>query len=198
MTNKKRFGIGDIVKLKLLGDAHYYIITDFIDFSTEDKLSVDYEIVLIYPIQKNPPIEIIAHDELEIVSKFGSRDYTSLIDFIIRERQIHKFHELPKAVEEAIMLREVEEYEIKNHIIKPVTQSTKDFKMPTMKEIKKMLNSTKAEERIKNELNNLNNLLDLLSESIKNKNEKDIKVYKEKLEVVRRKLIELEYFSLHK
>lgn len=197
MTNKKRFGIGDIVKLKLLGDAHYYIITDFIDFSTEDKLSVDYEIVLIYPIQKNPPIEIIAHDELEIVSKFGSRDYTSLIDFIIRERQIHKFHELPKAVEEAIMLREVED-EIKNHIIKPVTQSTKDFKMPTMKEIKKMLNSTKAEERIERLESELNNLLDLLSESIKNKNEKDIKVYKEKLEVVRRKLIELEYFSLHK
>lgn len=197
MTNKKRFGIGDIVKLKLLGDAHYYIITDFIDFSTEDKLSVDYEIVLIYPIQKNPPIEIMAHDELEIVSKFGSRDYTSLIDFIIRERQIHNFHELPKAVEEAIMLREVEE-EIKNHIIKPVTQSTKDFKMPTMKEIKKMLNSTKAEERIKKLESELNNLLDLLNEAIKNKNEKDIKVYKEKLEVVRRKLIELEYFSLHK
>lgn len=197
MTNKKRFGIGDIVKLKLLGDAHYYIITDFIDFSTEDELSVDYEIVLIYPIQKNPPIEIIAHDELEIVSKFGSRDYTSLIDFIIRERQIHRFHELPKAVEEAIMLREVEE-EIKNHIIKPVTQSTKDFKMPTMKEIEKMLNSTKAEERIKKLEGELNNLLDLLNESIKNKNEKDIKVYKEKLEVVRRKLIELEYFSLHK
>ena len=193
MTNKKRFGIGDIVKLKLLGDAHYYIITDFIDFSTEDKLSVDYEIVLIYPIQKNPPIEIMAHDELEIVSKFGSRDYTSLIDFIIRERQIHNFHELPKAVEEAIMLREVEEYEIK-----PVTQSTKDFKMPTMKEIKKMLNSTKAEERIKKLESELNNLLDLLNEAIKNKNEKDIKVYKEKLEVVRRKLIELEYFSLHK
>lgn len=197
MTNKKRFGIGDIVKLKLLGDAHYYIITDFIDFSTEDKLSVDYEIVLIYPIQKNPPIEIMAHDELEIVSKFGSRDYISLIDFIIRERQIHRFHELPKAVEEAIMLREVEE-EIKNHIIKPVTQSTKDFKMPTMKEIEKMLNSTKAEERIKKLEGELNNLLDLLNESIKNKNEKDIKVYKEKLEVVRRKLIELEYFSLHK
>lgn len=195
MVNEKRFDIGDIVKLKLLGDTHYYIVTDFADFSTENELDVDYEIVLIYPIQENPPIENMIHNELKIVSKFDSRDHIALMDYITRERVMRGFCELPKTVEDAI----AQKYQSKNKTTtKSATQSTKTFKRFGAKEIKEILSDTRADERIKELENELDNLLDLLNESIKNEDEEAVATHKEKLEMIHRELMELEYFSLHK
>lgn len=203
--NNKRFNVGDIVRLKLLGDAHYYIVTDFIDFSVDEKdINVDYEIVLIYPVIENPKIENMIHKELVGVASFESKDYRVLMDYIIRERIARGFKDIPDNIEHVI-LSEVKKLKLtgeeKNELI-PINKSFRPAKPKAkpkkfgIKEINAILNDTKTDDRIEELIVEMDNVLDSLNESIKNKDDENIKLHKEKLENIKRELIELEYFTL--
>lgn len=102
--NNKRFNVGDIVKLKLLGDEHYYMVTDFIDFSANEKdIDVDYDIVLIYPVLENPKIEYMIHEELVKVADFKSKEYKVLMDYIIEERIARGFKYIPDNIKHVFL-----------------------------------------------------------------------------------------------
>ena len=102
--NNKRFNVGDIVKLKLLGDEHYYMVTDFIDFSKNEKdIDVDYDIVLIYPVLENPKIEYMIHEELVKVADFKSKEYKVLMDYIIEERIARGFKYTPDNIKHVVL-----------------------------------------------------------------------------------------------
>lgn len=204
--NNKRFNVGDIVRLKLLGDAHYYMVTDFIDFlaANEKDIDVDYEIVLIYPILKNPKIENMIHEELVKVADFKSKDYRILMDYIIRERIARGFKDIPDNIEHVI-LDDVKKPRLvgekKNELMstnkssRPVKAKMKPKKFG-IKEINAILNDTKTDNRIEELKIEMDNVLDSLNESIKNKDDENIKLHKEKLENIRRELMELEHFTL--
>ncbi len=204
--NNKRFNVGDIVRLKLLGDAHYYMVTDFIDFlaANEKDIDVDYEIVLIYPVLKNPKIENMIHEELVKVADFKSKDYRILMDYIIRERIARGFKDIPDNIEHVI-LDDVKKPkfvgEKKNELMstnkssRPVKSEVKPKKFG-IKEINAILNDTKTDNRIEELKVEMDNVLDSLNESIKNKDDENIKLHKDKLENIRRELMELEHFTL--
>lgn len=102
--NNKRFNVGDIVKLKLLGEAHYYMVTDFIDFSANEKdINVDYDIVLIYPVLENPKIEYTIHKELVKVADFKSKEYKVLMDYIVKERIARGFKDIPDNIKHVVL-----------------------------------------------------------------------------------------------
>lgn len=203
--NNKRFNVGDIVRLKLLGDAHYYIVTDFIDFSVDEKdINVNYEIVLIYPVLENPKIENMIHKELVGVANFKSNDYKVLMDYIIRERIARGFKDIPDNIEHVILgevkkpkLTGGEKNELMpiNKYLKPTKPKAKPKKFG-IKEINEILNDTKVDDRIEELIVEMDNVLDSLNESIKNKDDENIKIHKERLENIKRELMELEYFIL--
>lgn len=207
------FNVGDIVMFKNLGDSHYYMITDSIDLSMdENDLDADYEIVLIYPIKENPEIENTIHDELTSVAKFNSIDYEILMEYIIRERRRRGMSDIPKNIEyivrESRIGRKLDFQNMnsptikitpaKNKIppykyIEPVKQKHKKF---GAKKINEILNDTSAEARIEILKAEMDKILDVLSEAIEKKDEKNIELHKNKLEEIRKELMELEYFIL--
>mgnify|MGYP001362135614 CR=1 FL=1 len=198
---------------KNLGDSHYYMITDSIDLSIdENDLDADYEIVLIYPIKENPEIEKTIHDELTSVAKFNSIDYEILMEYIIRERRSRGMSDIPKNIE--YIVREsrigkkldfqnmnlptikITPTKIQIHpykYIKPVKQKYKKF---GAKEINEILNDTSTEARIEILKSEMDKILDALSEAMEKKDEKNIELHKNKLEEIRKELMELEYFTL--
>lgn len=165
-----KFKLGDIVKYKLLGENHYYVITDIADYTQEDDEhpEIECEIALIYPIYHSQTIETISQDELEMVAEFKSRDYDLLIDYIEKERERKKYS--PNRVE-------------------PVKRDGE-------KEIRKILEDNGAEIQTELFIGKMNTHLELLLNAINEKNKKEIKFHKEQLEEIRKKLMELEYFQL--
>lgn len=187
-----KFKLGDIVNLKLLGEAHYYIITGFTDYTQEDdeQPDIDCDMILIYPISKLEVVETINQEELNLVAGFKSKDYNVLMDYISRER------------ERMGIFIEPEYLRIVNHDGKPVVNKTKkvERKMTNFgeKDIQKMMNNNDAEIKIETFVGKMNDHLDLLSKAIEEENTDEINSQKEHLEEVRKTLMELEYFQLSK
>lgn len=165
-----KFKLGDIVKYKLLGENCYYVITDIANYTQEDDEhpEIECEIALIYPISNLQTIETIGQDELEMVAEFKSRDYILLMDYIQKERE--RKGRLPSRVEPVIRDGE--------------------------KEIRKILEDNGAEIQTELFVGKMNTHLELLLNAINEKDKKEIKFHKEKLEEIRKKLMELEYFQL--
>lgn len=198
---------------KNLGDSHYYMITDSIDLSMdENDLDADYEIVLIYPIKESPEIENTIHDELTSVAKFNSIDYEILMEYIIRERRSRGMSDIPKNIEYIVRESRIgKKLDFQNmnlptikitptkiqippyKYIEPVKQKYKKF---SAKEINEILNDTSTEARIEILKSEMDKILDALSEAMEKKDEKNIELHKNKLEEIRKELMELEYFTL--
>lgn len=192
-----RYNIGDIVKLKMLeGDNHYYMVTDFVDFSVkgeeelsiydigDKKLDVDYEIVLIYPVEENPQIENTVHQELRRVAQFKSREYDIIIDYMVRERSRVGYPIIPKNIKHVVGHKS----DVKK--VK-MPKTTKKFGIA---EINDILESDATDNKIKEFVEKMDKQLDFLNEAIKNKDEENIKLHKSNLEEIRQTLMELEYF----
>lgn len=200
----ERYNIGDIVKLKMLeGDNHYYMVTDFVDFSVKDgdnplsiyevgkkkRLDVDYEIVLIHPVEDNPPIENTMHDELTRIATFKSREYDLIIDYMYKERFKMGYSSVPQNIKHVMggmSAKPTKKKTVKN----PKVKSTKFG----MAEINDILNDDSADEKIKEFIKEMDKHLDLLGKAMKDEGEEEIKVQKERLEEIRQTLMELEYF----
>lgn len=193
--NNKRFNVGDIVKSKFLEETHYYIVTDSIDFSANEKdIDIDYEIVLIYPVFENPKIKNMTHEKLVKVADFKSRDYGILMDYIIRERIARGFKNIPDNIKHVVLGEKDDKPMSISKSSKPVKSKVKPKKFG-VKEINAILNETKTDNRIEELKVEMDNVLDSLNESIKNKDDENIKLHKERLKNIRRELMELEYFT---
>ena len=201
---EEKFNIGDIVKLKLLGDAHYYMITDSIDLTQkgEEEIDVDYDMVIIYPIIENPIIETMIHDELEVVAEFESRDYQLLLDYIMRERQILGYSVLPQDVGRIVVGRATKRQEPIDYA-KDINQVKKPIKKDKkvefgLKEIDAIMKDEVGQNNINLQRERMDIHLDLLHKAMGNDDKKQIDFHKEKLAEIRLILMELEYFNLGK
>src|SRR6185437_7721859 len=168
---------------KLLGEAHYYIITGFTDYTQEDdeQPDIDCDMILIYPISKLEVVETINQEELNLVARFKSKDYNVLMDYISRER------------ERMGIFIEPEYLRIVNHDGEPVVNKTKkvERKMTNFgeRDIQRMMDNNDAEIKIETFVGKMNDHLDLLSKAIEEENTDEINSQKEHLEEVRKTLM---------
>ena len=190
---KNAFNLGDIVSMRIIGDEHYYMITDHVDFTSGDGkiVDIDYEVVLLYPTTREPVPENIMHDELEVVAKFNSEEYKEIMEFVAINRTRNGCREFPNEIEHiAYDLDEVLSVYEKNPF-----KVVKEF---GAKEIKEILEDTKGQEQVDLYVDRMNIHLGLLHEAINKGDTEQIEFNKTKLEEVRQTLIELEYFPLAK
>lgn len=193
----RRFGLGDIVSLKMLGERRYYIVVDHVDYSQEgdEQPNIKNGIILVYPIIQNPKIEYMDSSELVHISKFKSRDYRILMEYIEKEREKAGWFTQPE------YLRIVGDDTIKyanNGEVREVRQGKPPEKKNTFggRDIEMILNDNHTEILTEEYIGRMNIHLELLHIAIQHGDEANIKLQKEQLEKVRNKLIELEYFKL--
>jgi hypothetical protein len=191
------FELGDIVSLRLLGEKHYYIIVDHVDYSQEgdEQPNIKHGTMLIYPVIQSPKVEYVDENELNHVADFKSRDYKMLMEYIKKERERAGWFVQPE------YLRIVGDDTIKyatnggvKEVVKPV-QKKKVVKYGET-EIRKILNNNHTEIVTEEYVGRMNTHLDLLSLAIEKGDDDNIKLQMEQLEKVRAKLMELEYFKL--
>src|SRR5690606_15026489 len=85
-----KFGVGDIVKERGCSDDIYYVIIDTYDFTEEDSnnIDIDYEVMQIFPVDNDDYVTTFHQDSIEMVAKFETRENDSIVNFILRERQV--------------------------------------------------------------------------------------------------------------
>lgn len=202
----KDFGIGDIVKFKGYSDVEYYIVTDIIDFTEEGDENPDIECELgqIFPVENNFSLDLINQDKLELLSKFNTKENDMMIDFLIKEREKLGIFGKPiymDIVENNLGILDLEEEDA------PVKEAVKPEKSKNIypsiakprfgeKEIKRILDDTKADEKTNTYSERMNVHLDLLNKAMNDGDEKEVEFQKAQLEKVRNKLMELEYFKM--
>lgn len=188
---KYKYDVGDIVRLKRLqDDNHYYIVTGVTDLSDKDNLDFDYDMYLIFPVYENHTMESMIHSELELVADYDSRDYHTLINYVLKNRDARNLS-LPIKVEEIIK-------GISAVGTKEAVKEVKVKKSFSMSDIEDIMKDDTSQKKIDSHVEEMNNYLESLGEAIKNGDEEQIKHNKTKLEEVRQTLMELEYFQLAK
>lgn len=206
----KPFKKGDIVKMKLLGDAHYYMVTEILGQLVEDGefISADYEIMLLFPISKTISIENMIHEELEEVAGYESRDYELIMDYIIKERNRQGIFTFPKKIEDIALgvdntsihkdktKAEPTKQAIEPKEAKPSVKAKKVEKKFGMNEIDAILKDTTLQDKMDLNVEKMDAHLELLSKAIKEDNLEEIESNKKALEEIRQTLMELEYFQL--
>lgn len=189
----ERFNLGDIVRLKALGEEHYYIVVDHVDYSQEsdEQPNIKNGIMLIYPVKRSPKVEYMDSSELGYVAEFKSKDYQLLMEYIKKSREREGWFEQPE------YLRIIGDDTIKytGSAVKKVKEPEKPVKFGD-KEIQQILNNNHVEIVTEEYVGRMNTHLDLLLLAIEQGDEANIKLQKEQLEKVRSKLMELEYFQL--
>ena len=190
-----QFGLGDIVSLKLLGEKHYYIVVDHVDYSQEsdEQPNIKNGVMLIYPVIQIPKVEYVDEKELVHVAKFKSKDYVMLMQYIKKERERAGWFVQPEYLR--IVGDDTIKYAKNGGVVKAVKPPENKAKFGDT-EIRRILNSNHTEIVMEEYVNRMNTHLDLLSLAIANGDENNIELQKEQLEKVRQKLMELEYFKL--
>lgn len=190
-----QFRLGDIVKSKVLGEEHYHIVVDHVDYSQEsdEQPNVKVGTMLIYPVIQNPKIEYMSENELLHVAKFKSKDYKLLMEYIKKERERFGLFVQPEYLR--IVGDDTIKYANNDGTVKQVMPPEKKVKFGNV-EIRKILNNNHTEIVIEEYVGRMNIHLDLLSMAIANDDEKNTELQKQQLEKVRQKLMELEYFKL--
>lgn len=131
----KDINITDIVKLK--GDDRFlYMVVDIADFTKTSEIGekpvidIDYEVMQIYPIQKNSSYITFSHNDIEIAHKMGDRNHELTLRFIQKDREKLGWFGVPDFVEVANKnlqsIRRVEKASMASD-----EQPIKEIKMPT-------------------------------------------------------------------
>lgn len=187
----KKFNVGDIVSMKMLqGEEHYYMVIGETDLTKkgDKKLDVDYDIVIIYPIENNPVIETMIHDELKLEAEYKSKEYELILQDVARKREHLGLPTFPKSINHVIGEDNVNKP--KKLALPPATPKKKFG----MKEINAIMRDNHGEKKIEVYKEKMDTHLELLHKAIEEGNEEQIKLQKGQLEKVRQTLMELEYF----
>lgn len=173
------FKKGDIVKWKNIVAVEYFVVEDVLDLSLEEDEQpyIEYEIAQIFPVKKDMKTDVVHPEHLELVAKEeDGTHYQNIIDFVKRERERKGWFDTPK---------------------KPPVKKPKEIKVKFgEKEIKKILSDTKADKQLDAYLGKMDMHLKLLHKAIEKDDMNAIDLHKQKLEEIRQKLMELEYFQM--
>lgn len=78
---ERDFNIGDVVKID--DESELWIVLDYVDYSSTD---IEYELMRIIPVRKNEEYTVCQQEDLSFHTKYNSKPYELLIDFINKER----------------------------------------------------------------------------------------------------------------
>lgn len=200
----EKYKKGDIVSFKLLaGEEHYYMIRDVMDWTEgldEDELDegdkvVSYDIVLLYPVSANPPIENMIHEELNLEADFKSRQYEFVMQLVTRSRSRFGLPMVPKNLQHIVA----------DMTIKPAGEVmfNDDKRLspkPKKENIKMDLNAI-FEDRTNEDMmamfeEKMDSHLEFLHKALKDGDTEQAELQKKELERIRKELMSLEFFPL--
>lgn len=99
----RKFYIKDIVSMKENEDV-LFMVVDYMDFTEsisngKNIIDIDYELMQIYPVQKDSKYATVSQNDLMIKEKRGSRNYELLLGFINKDREKNGFYGTPDFIQ---------------------------------------------------------------------------------------------------
>lgn len=82
----QKFNIGDIVKMKE-NENILFIIVDVADFSEKGVVDIDYEMMQVFPIQRNSKYANVSQADIMIHAETDTKDSEILLRFIQKDRE---------------------------------------------------------------------------------------------------------------